>query len=184
MNIRYGSLATASVILVGFIGLGANIAQAQQHYPIEDKDDWSTGKYVQQHIIDAGDVPGHKVRILETQRIFNDKSRLAVSGVKVTEGRVWGYSDYTNGKGKAWGYGVWILEDGNKIYNEWSGTTSATPTATGSIEGAFNGVLWLKGGTGKFSSIRGLMTVENAFNNDPTKGYNRSESKGEYWFDE
>ena len=184
MNLKGGLLAVASMALTVFISVNANIAQAQMHYPIEDKGEWSTGKYVQQHAIDAGDVPGHKLRILETERIFNDKSKLVIAGVKVKEGRVWGYSDYTNGKGKAWGYGVWLIEDGNKIYNDWAGTTSATSTATGSIEGTFNGVTWLRGGTGKFSSIRGLMTIENAFNNDPNNGYNRNESKGEYWFEE
>lgn len=184
MDIRYELLAAASVILVGIICVSSNVAQAQTHYPIEDKSTWSTGKYVQQHIIDAGDVPGHKVRILEVQRIYNDKSGLAVSGIKVKEAWVWGYSDYINGKGKAWGYGMWMLEDGNKVYNEWAGSTSSKPKPNGSIEGTFNGVTSLKGGTGKFSSIRGTLTDVNAFNNDSTNGYNRSESKGEYWFDE
>jgi hypothetical protein len=184
MNIRNKLFAFASVLLTALISFSANIALAQKHYPVEDRADLSTGKYVQQHVIDAGDVPGHKVRIMEVQRIYNDKSGLAVSGKKVTEARVWGYSDYTNGKSKAWGYGVWILEDGNKVYNEWAGSTSSEPKPNGSIEGIFNGVTWLKGGTGKFSSIRGLIADVNHFNNDPKSGYNRSESKGEYWFEE
>lgn len=184
MNIRNKLITSTGLFLTAFFFLGTNIAQAQKHYPIEDKGEWSTGKYVQQHAINAGDVPGHKVRILEIQRTYNDKSGLSVSGIKVKEAWVWGYSDYTNGKGRAWGYGIWLLEDGNKVYNEWAGSTSSEPKPNGSIEGTNHGVTWLRSGTGKFSSIRGMLTDVNAFNNDSTNGYNRSESKGEYWFDE
>ena len=184
MKIRDGLLTAASVLLAGFISVGANIAQAQKHYLIEDKSEWSTGKYIQQHMIDVDDLPGHKVRILEVQRIYNDKSQLAVSGAKVREAWVRGYSDYTQGKGKAWGYSIWLLDDGNKVYMEWAGTTASNTSPTGSIEGVFNGVTWLRGGTGKYSAIRGTMTDVNAFNNDPNNGYNRSESKGDYWFEE
>lgn len=67
---------------------------------------------------------------------------------------------------------------------EWAGTTASEASPTGSIEAIFNGVTWLRGGTGKYSGIRGTMTDANAFNNDLKNGYNRSESKGEYWFEE
>ena len=140
MKIRDGLLTVASVLLAGFISVSASVAQAQKHYPIEDKSEWSTGKYIQQHMIDVGDLPGHKVRILEVQRTYNDKSQLAVSGVKVKEAWVRGYSDYTQGKGKAWGYSIWLLDDGNQIYSEWAGTTASEVSPTGSIEGIFNGV--------------------------------------------
>ena len=95
MKIRGRLLTVASTLLAGFISVSASVAQAQKHYPIEDKSEWSTGKYIQQHMIDVGDLPGHKVRILEVQRTYNDKSQLAVSSVKVKEAWVRGYSDYT-----------------------------------------------------------------------------------------
>ena len=140
MKIRGRLLTVASTLLAGFISVSASVAQAQKHYPIEDKSEWSTGKYIQQHMIDVGDLPGHKVRILEVQRTYNDKSQLAVSSVKVKEAWVRGYSDYTQGKGKAWGYSIWLLDDGNKVYMEWAGTTASETSPTGSIEGIFNGV--------------------------------------------
>ena len=140
MKIRGRLLTVASTLLAGFISVSASVAQAQKHYPIEDKSEWSTGKYIQQHMIDVGDLPGHKVRILEVQRTYNDKSQLAVSSVKVKEAWVRGYSDYTQGKGKAWGYSIWLLDDGNKVYMEWAGTTASETSAAGSIEGIFNGV--------------------------------------------
>jgi hypothetical protein len=79
----------------------ADVSWAQQRYLIEEKPEWSTSKYIQQHAIEVGDVPGHKVRILELQYLYNEQSQLAISGVKVRE--VWsrGYSDYTNGKGRS-----------------------------------------------------------------------------------
>lgn len=161
---------------------GIGIASAQQRHPIEDKPEWSTGKYTQQLAIDVGDVPGHKVRTLELHYVYNEKSQLAVSGVRVKEGWSRGYSDYTDGKGRSWGYALWLLGDGNKVFMEYSGTTLADPTATGSIKGSYHGVSRLTGGTGRFSRIRGSMAEKNEFDNDPKAGYNNMESKGEHWF--
>ena len=174
-------VALAAAVTIVFVTCNAF---AQQHYPIEEKPEWSTGKYIQQYAIDAGDVPGHKVRILELHYVYNDKSEFAVSGVKVRE--VWsrGFTDYTNGKGRSWGYGQWLIADGSKVFLEYSGTTLAEPTATGSIRGSYHGVSRLTGGTGKYGRIRGAIVEINDFDNDPKTGYNRSESKGEYWFEE
>jgi hypothetical protein len=168
--------------MFGFV-LSTN-ALAQQKYKIEEKAEWSTSKYVQQLAIDVGDMPGHKVRVYEIHWIYNDQSQLAISGVKVKENWSRGYSDYTNGKGRSWGYTVWELADGNKIYMDFSGTTMAEPTVTGSIKGSYHGVSRITGGTGKFSRIRGMTTEADDFDNDPKTGYNKAESQGEYWFED
>jgi hypothetical protein len=187
MELRHRSGTTVFFELViaavcVFIAIGH--ASAEQRYTIEDKPEWSTGKYIQQHALDVGDVPGHKVRVLELQYIYNAQSQFAVSGVKVKEIWVRGYSDYTNGKGRSWGYQVWLMDDGSKLFVEHSGTTLADPTATGSIRGSYHGVARFTGGTGKFSRIRGTLSEMNDFDNDPKTGYNRAENKGEYWFEE
>ncbi|MEX0959824.1 MAG: hypothetical protein WDZ63_11110 [Burkholderiales bacterium] len=70
------------------IALGS--ALAQQRYPIESRSEWHTGRYTQQHIIEASDVPGHQIRIIESHRVQNDKSRMAVAGTKVKENWFWG----------------------------------------------------------------------------------------------
>ena len=179
-------LKAFQITAVAFIAalILADVSWAQQRYLIEEKPEWSTSKYIQQHAIEVGDVPGHKVRILELQYLYNEQSQLAISGVKVKE--VWsrGYSDYTNGKGRSWGYQVWHLADGSKVFLDYSGTTMAEPTATGSVRGSYHGVSRMTGGTGKFSRIRGTIADANDFDNDPKTGYNRAESKGEYWFEE
>jgi hypothetical protein len=43
-----------------------------------------------------------------------------------------GYSDYINGNGRAWGYRVTILENGDKIFSEYFGNSHTTVTADGS----------------------------------------------------
>ena len=157
-------------------------ALSQQKYPIASNAGGQTSKYIQQYKIDVGDVPGHQIRIQETHRVYNDKSTLEFQGVKAKEGWVRGFSDYTNGKGKAWGYGHWVLEDGNKVYYDYVGTSHAEPTATGSLKGGYHGTTRIVGGTGKYKGIRGTTTDTVAFDNDPKTGYNNSDGKGEYWF--
>ncbi|HEX7812317.1 MAG TPA: hypothetical protein VF460_10455 [Burkholderiales bacterium] len=163
---------------------GSSPAWSQQKYPIATNSGGQTSKYIQQHKIDVGDVPGHQVRIQETHRVYNDKSTLAFADVKVKEGWIQGYSDYTNGKGKAWGYGHYVLEDGSKVFFEYVGTSHSESTATGSLKGTYHGTTRFVGGTGKYKGIRGTTTDTVGFDNDPKTGYNNSDGKGEYWFEE
>ena len=168
-------------LLIFFSSLNA---WSQEKYPITSNSGGSTSKYTQQHKIDVGDVPGHIVRIQETHRIYNETSTLAIRGTKVKEGWVQGFSDYTNGKGRAWGYGHWALEDGEKIFLEYSGQSHSEPTSTGSLKGSYHGTTRIVGGTGKYKGIRGTTTDIVEFDNDSSAGYNRSDGRGEYWFEE
>jgi len=177
---RWSAPLSAFLLLLGC----SSVIWAQEKFPIKTTTDGQTSKYIQQHKIDVGDVPGHQVRIQETKRTYNEKSNFNFSGVKVTEGWVRGYSDYTNGKGKAWGYGQWILDDGGKVYFEYIGTSHAEPTSTGSLKGTYHDTTHIKGGTGKYKGIRGTTTDSVSFDNDPKSGYNQNESNGEYWFEE
>ncbi len=155
---------------------------SQQKYPIATNSGGQTSKYTQQHRLDVGDVPGHQIRIQETHRVYNEKSTLAFADIKVKESWIQGFSDYTNGKGKAWGYGHYVLEDGNKVFFEYVGTSHSESTATGSLKGTYHGTTRFVGGTGKYKGIRGTTTDTVGFDNDPKAGYNNSDGKGEYWF--
>jgi hypothetical protein len=139
-------------------------------------------RYVQQHLIDVGDVPGHQIRIQEAHRI-NPPNGHAIDGVKITESWVRGYSDYVNGVGPAWGYSVWMMEDGNRIFLEYTGTSESQTTASGSRRGTYHGTTRITGGTGRFTKIRGQLADIAEFDTDPNKGYNRVSSKGEYWLE-
>ena len=160
-----------------------DVAWAQQKFPINTTSEGVKSSYVQQHVIDVGDVTGHQVRILEVHRVRSG-SQFTLDGVKVVEEWSRGFSDYTNGVGPARGYGIWILEDGNKIFSEWNGTAHSEVTATGSKRGTFNGATKIVGGTGKFAKIRGTVTDLVEFDTDPKNGYSQGRNKGEYWFEE
>jgi hypothetical protein len=90
-------------------------------------------KYTQQHVIDVGDVPGHQVRILELHRTPSN-AKPNCEGLKAAESWSRGYSDYTNLNGRAWGYDVTVLDNGDKIFSQWSGTTQTTFNADGSVK--------------------------------------------------
>ena len=176
-------IVLSAAALTGLLLVFTSVALAQQRYPIESRSEWQAdGKYTQQKIIDSGYIPGHQIRIVELYRTYNGKSRFAVSGVKVKEYWIWGYSDYIKGVGRAWGYTVWILHDGNKVFSEYSGSSNTLPTGSGAFEGTFHGTWRLTGGTGKYKGIRGTLADTVEFNTDPTSGYARGNSKGEYWF--
>jgi hypothetical protein len=163
--------------------MATQVAWAQQKFPISSTGDGIESRYVQQHVIDVGDVKGHQVRILEVQRVHS-KKQIVLDGVEVVEEWDRGFSDYTNGVGPARGYGIWVLNDGNKVFLEWNGTAHSEATATGSKRGTFNGATKIVGGTGKFAKIRGVMTDAVEFDTDPKNGYSRASNRGEYWFDE
>ena len=163
--------------------IAADFALAQQKFPINTTSEGVKSSYVQQHIIDVGDVAGHQVRILEVHRVHSMK-QIEVGGVKVVEEWDRGFSDYTNGVGPARGYGIWMLEDGNKVFLEWHGTAYSVLTASGSKRGTFHGSTKIMGGTGPFTKIRGVMTDAIEFDTDPKNGYSQGSNKGEYWFEQ
>jgi hypothetical protein len=98
----------------------------------------------------------------------------------VRESRVWGYSGAFDGVARKWDYGTWMLEDGNRINFEYSGTSQ--PTGNGGRFGTYDGIARIAGGTGPFSGIRGMLVDVVEFNTDSGSEYNRATSKGEYWF--
>ncbi len=168
-----------AVIVILFV---AGIASAQQKYPFSPGSAPQSSRYVQQHIIDVGDIPGHQIRIYEVQRMWTADHQL-VMGTKVVENWSRAWSDYVNGVGHTQGYDILVLEDGNKIFAEWIGTTYGETTSTGSRRGTFHGTGRYIGGTGKYATIRGVFTGDTEYDTDPKTGYNRSVSKGEYWFE-
>lgn len=137
-------------------------------------------KYTQQLAIDVGDVPGHQVRVLELRRVFpNDKPNC--EGLKRVEEWTRGYSDYIDRNGRAWGYEVVALENGDKIYGEWTGTSQTVVGADGSKKTTFEGTSTWTGGTGKYQGVRGIEWSHAVF--DPGKGLNQGKFEAEYWFE-
>ncbi|MBV8093349.1 MAG: hypothetical protein JO110_08960 [Acetobacteraceae bacterium] len=136
--------------------------------------------YTQQLSLDVGDIPGHQVRVFELHRVYrNDKPNC--EGLKRTEGWTRGYSDYIDRNGRAWGYSVDTLQNGDKIYMEWTGSSQTTVTQDGSKEGHFEGTVRWTGGTGKYVGVRGLERDHTTFNLD--KSLNEEKAEAEYWFE-
>jgi hypothetical protein len=141
------------------------------------------GRYVQQHIIDVDDVPGHQIRILEIQRTYSHDMEPVVDGERVVEAWVRSSSNYTGGIGPVSGYTTWITDKGNRIFIEAIGTSESQMTETGSRRGTYHGTARLVGGTARFAKIRGVLVEVSKFDTDPKTGYNTLDSHGEYWFE-
>ena len=139
----------------------------------------ANAKYTAQHTIDVGDVPGHQVRILELHRTFPD-AQPNCEGLKLVEQWLRGYSDYIELNGPGWGYAVTLLENGDKIFAEWSGTSQTVVAPDGSKKSTFTGVTTWTGGTGKYQGVRGIQWDSTVF--DPEKDLNETRAEAEYWF--
>jgi hypothetical protein len=166
-----------STVLASF---GISEGWAQQKCKQSGKDLAEDTKYTQQHVIDVGDVPGHQIRILEIHRTPSN-AKPNCEGLKVVESWARGYSDYTDLNGQAWGYGIAILENGDKIFSQWSGTSQTIVNPDGSKKSTYTGVFTYTGGTGKYQGIRGIGRQTYIF--DSKAGYNEGQWEEEYWIE-
>ena len=154
---------------------------AQQKCKRSGKNLAADSKYTQQHVIDVGDIPGHQVRIMEIHRTPSN-AKPNCEGHTIVE--VWnrGYSDYININGRAWGYSVITLDNGDKIYVNYGGTSQTIFAEDGSRKSTYTGVYTFAGGTGKYRGIRGMGRNVSAF--DPKTGFNEDQWEEEYWVEE
>jgi hypothetical protein len=152
---------------------------AQQKCKMSWEASASDTKYTQQLAIDVGDVPGHQVRVFEIHRVFPN-AKANCEGLKFTDSWDRGFSDYVDRNGRNWGYEVYTLENGDKIYAEFTGTTQTAIAPDGSKKTTAEGTTRWTGGTGKYQGVRGLQWAHAAF--DPEKGFNQAKFEAEYWF--
>lgn len=169
---------TAMVIV--FIGATAlcvtNAAWAQQKYTISAAPN-SSSQFLQEHIIDVDDVPGHRLRVYEIRQDYPQRD-LAFAGVVVKQGLSRNISDAINGNGSFTYYMVYSLEDGNKVFARGTGTTQADAI----VGYRFVIVENFVGGTGKFKGMRGQ--VRGGGVRAPGANSLTVEWKGEYWIEE
>lgn len=170
-----------STLLVGSATLTAINVSAQEKHRISYQVPAENTKYVQQHVIDAGDVKGHQVRILEVKKNIL-KDSLELEGVNVVEEWDRGYSDYIDGNGRNWGYITFMLENDDKVFGRWEGNAQTVVGSDGSKKSSGISTVVLSGGTGKFQKIRG--TIRGSYTFDPGKGINTGHWEGEYWMSE
>jgi hypothetical protein len=176
-------LKTANLVLTLSAALtlfGIPEAWAQQKHQISYKNQGENTKYVQQHTIDVGDVSGHQVRIYEIHTTF-PKDPPVFEGVRVVESWGRGYSDYIDINGHHWGYGILVLENGDKIFTRNDGSSQTIVNPDGAKKSTATGVTTLTGGTGKFRGIQGTLRYISTF--DPKAGLNEGQTEGVYWIE-
>ena len=166
--------------------LAAPVAAQERCKFSSDNDPGNVTSYPQQLNIDVGDAPGHIVGVYELHTVAGPNAKPNCEGLKDKESWTHGYRDYRDHNGRAWGYTVTILENGDKIYQEFSGTTQTTTAADGSTKTAYNGVATWIGGTGRYQTVRGIERDHTVI--DWAKGESKptgahSSGDGEYWFE-
>jgi len=170
-----------TVFLVAFFGLTVlclpSHVWAQQKYTVTQAPESDIGQYVNEHAIEVGDVPGHRLRVYEIHHDYPKRDNV-LAGVVVKEMVSRCTSDYINGSGANTCYNVFTLEDGNKVFSRLTGT--AQSDSAGRTKSMF--VENFIGGTGKFKGIRG-QTRGNTERAPGTTSL-KVDVNGEYWFEE
>ena len=141
----------------------------------------SSTKYVQQHVIAVGDVPGHEVRIFELVRTFGADAPM-IAGQRLKEIRSVGSSDYTDLNGPGVSYNIWTLANGDKLFVRTQIVSHNAAWTDPKRKGAENKTAGpITGGTGSLAGIRGI--TRNASSFDPKSGSNESRFDLEYWIE-
>jgi hypothetical protein len=133
--------------------------------------------YVQQHAIEVGDVPRHFVRVAEIKRTYPD-DKPNCEGLKRTYALSELVSDYVDQNGPLQGYAVVFYENGDKMFQQWSGVSQTTVDEGGNKRSQYTGVVRITGGTGVYANARGVFRETAVF--DASKGYNELRREGEY----
>ena len=153
---------------------------AQERCKVNDTGADSTTKYVQQHMMDVGDVPGHQIRIAQLHTTFT-APKPNCEGLKPTESENYISTDYTDRNGNLHGYLVTTYDNGDKIFQRQEGTSQTVTNADGTKSSTLYAVVKYVGGTGKYKSIQGLARTIAAF--DPVKNHVDAHTEGEYWIE-
>jgi hypothetical protein len=133
--------------------------------------------YVQQHSVEVGDVPQHFIRVVELKRTYPD-DKPNCEGLKRLYSLSQFWTDYVEQNGPVQGYAVVVFENGDKMFQQWSGVSQTLIDESGKKSSHFVGVVRVTGGTGVYKNAHGLIREETIF--DVAKGYNESRREGEY----
>ena len=166
--------AARAFVAVACLGM-ASSGWAQQKQSVSFVLPPGNSKYTQQHDIDVGDTPGHKLRAYEVHRQF-PKDGPVLEGVRLVELWVRGISDFVEMSGPATAYGVYVFDNGDKIFAR-SDIVASTSEGKSSTLAAGR----ITGGTGKFRGIQGVIKV--ASSPDPSSGLLRSAFDIDYWLE-
>jgi len=174
---RLGITLSAFSLFSLAVALPTNDAAAQQTQRVSFKTPAANTKYTQQHFVDVGDVPGHQVRVFEIHRTFpNDPP--VINGVKPKEQWTRGTSDYIDTNGTANNHVIYVMENGDKFFVRLSVLAQNNLNPDGSKKSTTSSTGPITGGTGKFTTIKGIVRSTNVF--DPKAGFNDGQTEIEY----
>jgi hypothetical protein len=176
----FGSI---SIFLTLFISVGLTVfgvaeGWTQQKKKISLKAAAENSKYTKQYSIDVS--ANHQIRIFELHRTF-PKDPPMFEGVKVVEEWQRGNSNYVDLNGRWWAHGEYVMENGDKIYYWADGLSQTITSPDGTKNSICTAVKNLGGGTGKFSTIQGILRHRADF--DPKNNFNEAYDEGEYWIE-
>jgi hypothetical protein len=146
------------------------VAQLKQH--VSYKTSAANTKYVQQLNVDAGDMPGHIVRVFDLTRNHRDNPPV-INGIKLVEDTARGITDISDGNGVATFYSVFIMENGDRFFAR---SSQVSQGESGKIVAVATGPI--TGGTGTFEQIHGIVTFSVKF--DTTSGFNEGQADIDY----
>ena len=157
-------------------------ADAQEKQKLSYKIPSGVTQITQRHVLDVGDVPGHQVTLAEYHSKYTNEAPGPVyGGVKAVESWQRYQGDIVNGTGFVSGYGVDLLENGDKIFGRAESVLHSTVAPDGARKSSATIVYTLTGGTGKFKGIRGTSKVTTS--TDLKTGAGESVVEGEYWIE-
>ena len=178
---RLFCICCSIAVLLGWVLLYPSAAPAQEKFKMTTTAEGVKSEYTKQHILEVGDMPGHRIRIHEIHRTYAPDDARRVKGFLPVERWEWNITDYVNWSGEHRGYGFTVYENGDKIYDQWEGTTHTTLLPEGGSKGEFWGLGITTGGTGVFKGIRGNSIYDGIW--DRAKGLNEVNTEWEYWFE-
>ena len=149
-------------------------AWAQEKQKVSYKVTAEDAKYTQRNTIDVGDEPGHQLVMFEIHRTFPTNAPV-INGVKLKETWTRGYADYISQNGLSTNYTVYVLDNGDRFYS-YSGTMGQADAAG---KRSTVSVGQIRGGTGKFASMKGLVRSSGA--SEGKAGFNETQTEIEYW---
>jgi hypothetical protein len=144
-------LATAALCM---ISTAAALAQEKHHVSFNVPE--QNAKYNISQNADVGDVPGHIVRLFDTDNVLSPGAA-TVNGVELTHAYVRGVGELVNGTSvNATGFLVFAAANGDKFYSR---NAIIVQNIGGKQLITWNGVI--TGGTGRFAGIEGTTHFSN-----------------------
>lgn len=125
----------------------------------------------QQHALEVGDRPNHSFVIFQGKCTWSKPLEIAGTKAKDHSGTV--FQEVSGNRASTRGSGVDTMENGDKFYVRWQGSTSTKDGIIQSDEGTWS----FAGGTGKLKGIKGKGTYKGKGAADGTSTY---EIEGEY----